>query len=271
MQRRIAEILSTLDETIEQTEALIAKKQQVKAGLMLDLFSRGVTPDGRLRPTREQAPEFYKESALGWIPWEWEVCSWGQLTESWAMGPRFSAEAYSENGNVATMRTTDMNDDGLVSYSTMPRARIDLTGLAHHLLQPSDFIISRSGTCGICAVFEGFEIPVLPGAFLIRFRFLPKMSPYFMRYYINSRIGAPAVARIAEGGVQKNIRGTGLCRLLLPVPSMYEQKKILERLSTIDRTADVETAQLAKLKQLKHGLIHDLLTGHVRVPSENRQ
>jgi type I restriction enzyme S subunit len=49
-QRRIAEILSTLDETIEQTEALIAKYQQIKAGLMHDLFTRGVTPDGKLRP-----------------------------------------------------------------------------------------------------------------------------------------------------------------------------------------------------------------------------
>lgn len=41
-QDRIAEILSTLDEAIEQTEALIAKHQQIKAGLMHDLFTRGV-------------------------------------------------------------------------------------------------------------------------------------------------------------------------------------------------------------------------------------
>jgi type I restriction enzyme S subunit len=51
-QRRIAEILSTLDETIAQTEALVAKYQLIKAGLMQDLFTRGVTPDGHLRPTR---------------------------------------------------------------------------------------------------------------------------------------------------------------------------------------------------------------------------
>jgi type I restriction enzyme S subunit len=40
-QRRIAEILSTVDEAIEQTEALIAKTQEIKAGLMHDLFTRG--------------------------------------------------------------------------------------------------------------------------------------------------------------------------------------------------------------------------------------
>ena len=72
-QHRIAEILSTLDETIEQTEALIAKYQQIKAGLMQDLFTRGVTPDGKLRPTATEAPQLYKESPLGWVPREWEV------------------------------------------------------------------------------------------------------------------------------------------------------------------------------------------------------
>ena len=40
---------------------------------MHDLFTRGVTPDGKLRPTRAEAPQLYKESPLGWIPKEWEV------------------------------------------------------------------------------------------------------------------------------------------------------------------------------------------------------
>ena len=57
---------------IEQTETLIAKYQQIKAGLMHDLFTRGVTPDGKLRPTRAEAPQLYQESPLGWIPKEWE-------------------------------------------------------------------------------------------------------------------------------------------------------------------------------------------------------
>jgi type I restriction enzyme, S subunit len=52
-QRRITEVLSALNETIEQTVTLIAKYQQIKAGLMHDLFTRGLTPDGSLRPTKE--------------------------------------------------------------------------------------------------------------------------------------------------------------------------------------------------------------------------
>lgn len=82
IQRRIAEILSTIDQAIEQTEALIKKTQQIKAGLMHDLFTRGVLPNGQLRPPREQAPELYKDSPLGWVPKEWGGGSFGNLCNS---------------------------------------------------------------------------------------------------------------------------------------------------------------------------------------------
>jgi len=49
-QRKIARILQTIDQTIEKTQALIEKYQQIKAGLMHDLFTRGIGSDGQLRP-----------------------------------------------------------------------------------------------------------------------------------------------------------------------------------------------------------------------------
>ncbi len=72
-QRKIATILTGIDTAIEKTEALIAKYQQIKAGLMHDLFTRGVLPNGQLRPPREQAPELYQETAIGWISREWDI------------------------------------------------------------------------------------------------------------------------------------------------------------------------------------------------------
>jgi restriction endonuclease S subunit len=72
IQSKIAFILDGIDTTIEKTEALIAKYQQIKAGLMHDLFTRGVLPNGQLRPPRSEAPELYQETAIGWIPLEWQ-------------------------------------------------------------------------------------------------------------------------------------------------------------------------------------------------------
>lgn len=74
-QKKIATILSTIDTAIEKTQELIDKYQQIKTGLMHDLFTRGIGENGKLRPPRNEAPDLYKESELGWIPKEWEVNS----------------------------------------------------------------------------------------------------------------------------------------------------------------------------------------------------
>jgi type I restriction enzyme S subunit len=69
-QQKIASILSSVDETIEETEALIEKYQHVKKGLMSDLLTKGVDEVGCVRS--EQTYEF-KDSVLGRVPVEWNV------------------------------------------------------------------------------------------------------------------------------------------------------------------------------------------------------
>ncbi len=70
-QRRIAEILDAADDAIRQTERVIAKLRQVKAGLLHDLLTRGLDAQGRLRDPIAH-PEQFKDSPLGRIPREWE-------------------------------------------------------------------------------------------------------------------------------------------------------------------------------------------------------
>ncbi len=71
-QRRIAEILDTLDAAIRRTEQVIAKLQQMKQGLLHDLLTRGIDEHGELRDP-ERHPEQFKDSPLGQIPSGWEV------------------------------------------------------------------------------------------------------------------------------------------------------------------------------------------------------
>ncbi len=75
-QTKIAEILSTVDQAIEQTEALITKQQRIKTGLMQDLLTRGIDEHGNLRS--EQTHQF-KNSPLGRIPIEWDVKPIGRV------------------------------------------------------------------------------------------------------------------------------------------------------------------------------------------------
>src|SRR5690606_31403784 len=68
-QSKIVEVLSKVDQAIEQTKSLIAKQQRIKTGLMHDLLTRGIDAQGNLRS--EETHEF-KDSPLGRIPVEWE-------------------------------------------------------------------------------------------------------------------------------------------------------------------------------------------------------
>ncbi|MCB1191187.1 MAG: restriction endonuclease subunit S [Leptospiraceae bacterium] len=78
-QTKIAEVLSTVDKAIEQTEVLIAKQQRIKTGLMQDLLTKGIDKYGNLR--NEKTHKF-KDSPLGRIPVEWEVVTIGKVAES---------------------------------------------------------------------------------------------------------------------------------------------------------------------------------------------
>lgn len=80
-QRKIAEILTAVDDAIEQTEALIQKYQRIKQGLMLDLLSRGVNEKGELRPSFEQTPDIYKLTEMGWVPKVWNETELGLIAK----------------------------------------------------------------------------------------------------------------------------------------------------------------------------------------------
>lgn len=262
---QIAQILDTLDIAIHETEAIIAKLKAVKQGLLHDLLTRGIDASGKLRPSQVDAPQLYKESPLGCIPKEWTYKPFGGLCESSAFGPRFPSDAYDENGPLATLRTTDMDDEGNISLSTMPRAAIAPSVFADHLLRPGDLVISRSGTCGVTGVFAGHDIPVVPGAFLIRFRLRDLRLNRFYRRYFNSSKGRPYLDRLAVGGVQKNIKGSDVLCLIVPVPSPEEAIGIAERIESVEHDIESNQQLLTKLTLQKSGLMDDLLTGRVRV------
>ncbi|MBQ4681057.1 restriction endonuclease subunit S [Aeromonas dhakensis] len=262
---QLAEILDTLDTAIHETEVIIAKLKAVKQGLLHDLLTRGIDANGELRPPQTEAPHLYKESPLGWIPKEWACKPFGELCESSAFGPRFPSDAYDENGPLATLRTTDMDDEGNISLSTMPRAAIRPSVFADHLLRPGDIVISRSGTCGVTGVFTGHDIPVVPGAFLIRFRLRDLRLNRFYRRHFNSSLGRPYLERLAVGGVQKNIKGSDVLCLQVPSPEPTEAVAISDRIESVEHDIESNQQMLRKLRLQKSGLMDDLLTGRVRV------
>ncbi len=175
-----------------------------------------------------------QNTEVGSIPSHWDVVPFREVCTESAFGPRFSGNLYSSDGNVATLRTTDVDDWGRISYSTMPLAKLDTEKFEKHFLKPGDLVITRSGTCGRTAIFEGFHVPVVPGAFSIRFRLSSQVDNRFFRYYFNSNIGRQRVIALTTGTVQSNLTSTALLNLKVPLPPLDEQKAIARILSSLD-------------------------------------
>lgn len=267
-QRRIAEILGTVDEAIEHTEALIAKQQQVKAGLMHDLFTRGLTPDGQLRPTRAEAPSLYHETPLGWLPKGW---GWATIEELLAKtfapmrsGPFGSAllkEELVESG------VPFLGIDNVFAERFEPTyrrfvSRRKFAQLIRYSVFPGDVIITIMGTVGRCCVVPDSVQEALSSKHLWTMTFdRNKVLPELVCWQLNH---APWVkrwfARHSQGAVMDAIQSSTLRGLTLPLPLIDEQRLIALRYDSANEALASETAHLAKLRQLKQGLMQALLT-----------
>lgn len=264
-QKKIARILTTVDNLIEKTEALIEKYKAIKQGMMHDLFTRGVDQNGKLRPPYEEAPHLYKESPLGWIPKEWFDCQWKEFVKKWGYGPRFNAANYSDIGNVKTIRGTDFTGDGRIKYRQVPMAMLPHVMVTRHQLEQNDLVVVTTADCGVSAVFEVQECPFIASAYAVAFRFNENVDPYYVDYFMRTDSSKRQVNKYVRQGTIGNLPGSDLLTFWMPRPCLAEQQECVRRLDSLNETTRQQYDYLQKLRLTKTGLMQDLLTGRVRV------
>ena len=267
-QRRIAEVLSTLDEAIEQTEALTAKYQQIKAGLMHDLFTCGVTPDGRLRATRAEAPHLYKESLVGWIPREWSVVSVRECG-SVQLGRQRSPDQMSGRWTTPYLRVANIFD-GYIDYSDVLEMDFTPDERRTFSVRRGDILLNEGQSLalvGRCSMYEEADEKFSFQNTLVRFRVFDKQSPLFYGFLFKWFLDRGLFMRIAKQTTSVAHLGADRFARMNCISVPYgEQLRIGERLHVARSFIDENATLVAKLRRLKLGLMHDLLTGRVRVP-----
>ncbi len=265
-QKKIAKILSTVDAVIEKTESAIAKYQAIKQGLMHDLFTRGIDVNtGKLRPTPQDAPDLYKESALGLIPREWEDSVFKNHLIKNLYGPRFSGDDYDSEGNVKTIRGMDFSKDGEILYSQAPIALLPKSKVYSHLLETGDVVMVTTADCGLTAVFEEQDFQFIPSAYSVKFRFNEEIEPYFIKFFMQTDKAKRLVNKYVRQGTLGNLPGSDVLGFNITLPKIDEQRIIIEKLKAVESKIQTEQQALAKYQQLKAGLLQDLLTGKVAV------
>ena len=257
-QQKIASILSTIDTAIEQTEALIEKCQHIKAGLMHDLFTRGVLPNGQLRPPREQAPELYQETAIGWIPREWRLTNAGDVAQSIVPG-RDKPEM--DGGRIPWITVADL--DSFYVYKSKAGLSISDQAIKRsggRIIPANAVILSCVGDFGSAAVTS---CDITMNQQLHAFLPSEDLKPEWLAYCINRQ--KRYMERVATQTTIKYLNKAGCESIPIPVPSLSEQMLLLERLTEVSKVIQGCAEFSQKLQTQKLGLMQDLLTGKVPV------
>ena len=275
-QEKIATILSTIDTAIEQTEALIEKYQHIKAGLMHDLFTRGVLPSGQLRPPREQAPELYQETAIGWIPREWEVsglASKGRAGVSWIrtgpFGSSLKGEHWRIDGHpvitIGALGTGEFIESELLFVGPKDASR-----LIDFQLKEQDVVFSRVADVGRSVVVREAQAGWIMSSNLMRIAVNETLlRPHYLQMQLasDSRVKAQIRASVNSGG-RDVANSEVLNRLRFAIPKPNEQDRIIAMANRLAQRTNAEMRRVAKLQTQKLGLMQDLLTGKVLITME---
>jgi len=247
-QKRIAEVLGGVDAAIEATKAVISQTKKVKQGLLQTLLKRGIDHTK------------FKPSPLGQIPEAWEVVELGNLLEEIKGGgtPSKKNPEY-WNGQIPWASVKDLNS-GIFDKTEDYITAIGLKESASNLIPAGTIILATRMAVGkaikfICDVTINQDLKAL----------FPKSSlnKDFLFFWLDCY--RAEIEKLSSGSTVKGIRLESLRAMGVALPPLPEQKAIAAILESIDTQLTTETTKLTTLQQLKKGLMHDLLTGKVRV------
>lgn len=261
-QTRIAEILSIADETIEQTEKLIAKYQRIKTGLMQDLLTKGIDEQGNIRS--KATHKFVVKKGIE-VPEEWEVKLSSEVLNILNGGtPSTWDKSYWENGDISWLSVDDFNNGKrFVSNSVKHITQLGLKNSATQLLPANSLIISARGTVGVIAQLKN-EMAFNQSCYGLSSKNENEISNDFL-YYALKRIFADGGV-VKSGSVFDTITRKTFNEIKICYPqSKFEFNKITDILSKIDNFIEEQKNNLSKYHSIRTGLMQDLLSGKVRV------
>lgn len=183
------------------------------------------------------------------IPENWVWCRLGEVCLKIHYG--FNASAKPEKREVRLLRITDIQDNK-VDWETVPGCDYTKSDLDNYLLSENDIVIARTGgTIGKTYLVKGLTVKSLFASYLIRSIPSSSISAEFLKYFLESPLYWKQLLDAAWGAGQPNVNGSSLSNLMLPLPPLSEQNRIVAKLEQLMRYCD-ELEQSIKQSQTQN-------------------
>jgi len=241
-QEAIAEVLSDTDALIGALEKRIAKKRLIKQGAMQTLL----TPKD-----------------------DWEVKKLGEVGGTYG-GLSGKSKKDFEDGNYPYIPFMNIMSNPIIDKNYVDFVNIKKGEIHNKALKGDLFFNGSSETpeeVGMCSILMN-DIPNLYlNSFCFGFRFYKTTNEngLFFVYYFRSNEGRKHFRLLAQGATRYNLSKTQLLKMEIPFPPIQEQNRIATILSDMDNEIDALEKKLSKTKELKQGLMQQLLTGKIRL------
>ncbi|TOK18767.1 hypothetical protein CGI24_17700 [Vibrio parahaemolyticus] len=255
-QKKIAAILTSVDDVIEQTQAQINKLKDLKTGMMQELLTRGVGVDGK--PHTE-----FKDSPVGRIPKGWEVEALKEFTSFISYG--FTNPMPEADDGPYMITAKDVNNLKIQYSNARRTTRAAYEELLTRKSRPdvNDILLTKDGTLGRVALVTEPNCCINQSVAVITPN--ERVIPKFLLYLLASPAYQQEMLDKAGGSTIKHIYITVIDKMFIAVPSLEEQEKLVGILDSVFCKLELVEQKLNKLKAMKKALMQDLLTGKVRV------
>jgi len=252
-QKKIASILTSVDEVIETTQKQIDKLQDLKKATMNELLTKGI---GHTE---------FKDSELGRIPKSWEVGLVGDYSSLVTNGFVGSAVQHYRSEGIPYLVSKNIRDNFIDERGLTYITKEFHEKTAKSNLKIGDLLTVQSGHVGSSAVvskkFNGANCHAL---ILTRF-YHDLINSDFVAYYLNSQIGRLRLSDYFVGSTIVHLNTSDLKKFRFPIPNLSEQCEIVTIVKSIEQQISFWTTKLSQTQSLKKSLMQDLLTGKVRV------
>jgi type I restriction enzyme S subunit len=289
-QQKIAEILETVDNAIEKTDAIIEKYRRIKKGLMADLLTGKIRliPYGHSEAEGEESPlltspeakkfvigektivavpnQRWKDSPIGTIPADWEVAKLGEVIRKIVDNRGRTPPIFEEGVELIETNCITDKDKKHPDFSKIRKyvnRYIYNTWFRSGHPEINDILIATVGNVGSAAIMNVSRGCIAQN--LVALKLNENVIPDFVYYLFISEYFYKQVFAVLMMAAQPSLKLPHLLNFVFPLPPLPEQQLIADVLSQVDEVIEKEIQYKEKLERIKKGLMEDLLTGKVRV------
>lgn len=210
--------------------------------------------EGKIK--KEKAlPEISEDEFPFEIPESWRWVRWGYLSQSIQYGYNAPAQ---DVGRIKMVRISDIQD-GKVLWDTVPYCEIREEAMPTYLLQKNDILFARTGgTVGKSYLVKDVPEESIYAGYLIRTRYSSLLCPEYMKYFMESLLYWDQLRNGTIATAQPNCNGKTLSKMILPLPPLAEQKRIVAKIEELLLYVDRYAAAYEKLEQFNAKFPEDM-------------